>query len=252
MVTDKDIVSKEKGNSQENTDNIISSSTGNENLVQILVEKENAEISSSDLGANDHKILLLLNDNNELNYYYTFRGMMRKTNLHQQSLSRSLQRLESLELIEKTMMGYKMRKECKTQLSKKHRTNFPAISIKLPIESVDFTQLIQTYIPSGMMTSDMIAALTGKWFDTLRWLGLVEGDNEYVLQWISTDHKVQVNLRILSRCLIIETNATNEEDKMNSIISSHKILDYVIKLAKNKIGRHSHVQYELDLFDQNS
>lgn len=248
MVTDKDIVNKEKGNNQ-NADNIISSPTSNKNLVQILVEKENIEIYNPDLGANDHKILLLLNDNSELNHYYTFKGIMRKINLHQQSLSRSLQRLESLELIEKTMMGYKITKECKTQLSKRRGANFSSIPIKIPIESAGFTQLIQTHVPCDLMTHDIVAALTGKWFDTLRWLGLVEGDNEYLLQWISTDHKVLVNLRILSRYIIIETNATNEKDRMESMISSYKILDYATKLAKNKINRCSSTQYELDIFD---
>lgn len=248
MVTDKDIVNKEEGNDQ-NADNIISSPTSNENLVQILVENENIRISNPDLGANDHKILLLLNDDSELNYYYTFRGIMRKTNLHQQSLSRSLRRLESLELVEKTMMGYKIRKECKTQLSKRHGTNFHSTQIKIPIESAGFTQLIQTHVPHDLMTSDIVAALTGKWFDTLRWLGLVEGDNEYLLQWISTDHKILVNLRILSRYIIIETNATNEKDRMESMISSYKILDYATKLAKNKINRYGHTQYEFDILD---
>ena len=249
MATDKDIVSKEEGNGQEDTDSIISSSISNENLVQILVEKENPEISNPDLGANDHKVLLLLNDDSELNYYYTFRGIMRKTNIHQQSLSRSLHRLESLELIEKTMMGYKIRKEYKIQSSKNHETNFSNISVKIPIESGGFTQLIQTYVPHDLMTSDIIAALTGKWFDTLRWLGLVEGDNEYLLQWISTDHKVLVNLRILSRHVIIETNATNEKDRMESMISAYKILDYATKLAKNKINNHRLTQYEFDILD---
>ncbi len=249
MTTNKDIVSKEEGNSQENTDNIVSSSTNNENLVQILVEKENTEISNPDLGTNDHKVLLLLNDDSELNYYYTFRGIMRKTNLHQQSLSRSLQRLESLELIEKTMMGYKIKKEYKIQSLKRHETIFFNTSIKIPIESPGFTQLIQTYVPHDMMTYDIIAALTGKWFDTLRWLGLVEGDDEYLLQWISTDHKVRVNLRILSRHIIIETNATNKEGKMKSMITCYKILDYATKLAKNKLNNHSPTQYELDLLD---
>lgn len=249
MITDKNIVSKEEDDSQ-NVSNITSSSSSNENLVQILVEKENTEkISVCDLGVNDRKIILHLNDEDELNHHYTFKGLMRKTNLHQQSLSRALHRLESLELIEKTIAGYKIKKKLKFSLSKINETDFSNTSIKLPIESVGFTQLIQTYLPSDTMTYDIITALTGKWFGTLRWLGLVEGDNEYVLQWISTDHKVQVNLRILSRYVIIETNATNKKERMEAMIYSYRILDYATKLAKNKIDSYSPTQYELNLLD---
>lgn len=249
MITDKNLVSKEEDDSQ-NVSNTTSSSNINENLVQILVEKENTEkISVCDLGVNDRKIILHLNDEDELNHYYTFKGLMRKTNLHQQSLSRALHRLESLELIEKTIAGYKIKKKLKFPLSKRHETDFSNISIKLPIESIGFTPLIQTYIPDDAMTYDIITALTGKWFGTLRWLGLVEGDDEYILQWISTDCKVRVNLRILSRYIIIETNATNKKEKMESMIYSYRILDYATKLAKNKIDSYSPTQYELDLLD---
>ncbi len=248
MVIDENIASNEEVDSQ-NISNT-SSFDGNENLVQILVERENTEkISIDDLGKNDLRIISQLNNESKLNHYYTFNGLMRKTNLHQQSLSRALHRLESLGLIEKTIAGYKITKKLKFPLSKRYERDFSKISIKLPTESVGFTPLIQTYIPDDAMTHDIIMALTGKWFGNLRWLGLVEGDDEHVLQWISTDYKVQVNLRILSRYVIIETNATNKKEKMESMICSYRILDYATKIAKNKINSYSPTQYEIDLLD---
>lgn len=235
MVADKNIVSKEEDNDQD-TRNNLTSSNGNENLVQILVANESVEkISADDLGVNDRKIILQLNDEGELNHYYTFNGLRRKTNLHQQSLSRALHRLEHLGLVEKTITGYKIMKKWKAPTSQSCITQFTNSPIKLPIESGDFTPLIQTYLPANVMTYDTISALTRKWFGTLRWLGFVEGDNGYVLQWIGAEYKVQVNLRIFSRYVIIETNATDEKERMELMISSLKILDHVTKLAKDQI-----------------
>lgn len=250
MITDENIVDKEEKDNQD-ADKIIISSNNNEKLVQVLVENDSEKISPYDLGINDRKILFLLNSESELNYYYTFNGLMRKINLHQQSLSRALHRLESLGLIEKTIAGYRIRKKWKLYLSKKYGTDLNT-QIKIPVESTGFTQLIQTYIPINTLTYDILAVLTSKWFDTLRWIGLVEGDNEYVLQWLSSNNKIQVNLRILSRYIIVETNAVNDKDITETLISSYKILDYVAKLIKNKIQNPDSVSYEYDLFDQNS
>ena len=44
----------------------------------------------------------------EIGSRYSFRGLMKKLDLHQQSLARSLHRLEYLGLIERIPFGYKM------------------------------------------------------------------------------------------------------------------------------------------------
>ena len=55
-----------------------------------------------DVRPNDSKVLDVLSENNS---NYTFRGIMRKLGMHQESLSRSLQRLHDLDLIEKSQLG---------------------------------------------------------------------------------------------------------------------------------------------------
>ena len=55
---------------------------------------------------NDSKILSLLNQ--QTGSYYSFKGLMRKLNLHQQSLTRALGRLEHLGLIRRSEHGYKL------------------------------------------------------------------------------------------------------------------------------------------------
>src|ERR671925_1209431 len=79
--------------------------TGNKAAQQILVEEDS--LSATDFHNNDNKILALLN---EAGSNYSFKGLMRKLNLHQQSLSRALHRLEEMELVEKSPVGYRLTK----------------------------------------------------------------------------------------------------------------------------------------------
>ena len=62
---------------------------------QVLVQDE--ELSVEDLHGNDTKVLSLLNEEGS---NYSFKGIMRKLNIHQQSLSRALHRLEEMGLVE--------------------------------------------------------------------------------------------------------------------------------------------------------
>ncbi|MFL6482923.1 MAG: helix-turn-helix transcriptional regulator, partial [Nitrososphaera sp.] len=96
---------------------------------QILVEDDSSQDDSQDLLSppdfhnNDNKILDLLN---EAGSNYSFKGLMRKLNLHQQSLSRALHRLEEMDLVEKSPLGYRLSKAgavamSRNELSQQHK-----------------------------------------------------------------------------------------------------------------------------------
>ena len=104
---------------------------------QILIQKEQKEygnnvriedslhIIDDGLHINDSKILSLMAQETRSNY--SFKGLIRKLNLHQQSLTRALIRLEDLKLIEKSNIGYKLTKNGESLmillLSSKNSTN---------------------------------------------------------------------------------------------------------------------------------
>src|ERR671921_1244966 len=103
---------------------------------QILIQKEQKEygnnvsiedslhIIDDGLHINDSKILSLMAQETHSNY--SFKGLIRKLNLHQQSLTRALIRLEDLKLIEKSNIGYKLTKNGESLmilLSSKNSTN---------------------------------------------------------------------------------------------------------------------------------
>ena len=205
-----------------------------DNSTQVLIEKKdynNDEHSSliDDFRMNDNKILSLLNRDTGSNYY-SFRGLMRKLNLHQQSLARSLIRLVDLGLIEKSDTGYKLTKDGILVLSKGN-----AKSSHNTKNGKEFIQLLQTYIPVNVKSRDLIHALIGKWFNNLRWTGLIESELGCMLQWISDDGSFQVNLRIVCDYIVIETNAISYREKIEAMIGSYRIFEHIAKISQKKL-----------------
>lgn len=206
--------------------------TISDKIVQVLLDDDNLEISLDDFHANDKKILSLLNQDNELSdSQYTFNGLVRKLGMHQQSLARSLHRLESAGLVKKTNSGYGLSKDLDSILVKKSRIDIENLSKKLSSRCDKFEQILQLYIPTTVKVESMINKLVGKWFGTLRWIGLIEGDEGYVLQWASSD-KYYVQLKIISRYAVVESNAAGTKNKSESMINAYRILEQITKLLK--------------------
>ena len=170
---------------------------------------------------NDSKVLDALSENNSI---YTFSGIMRKIGMHQESLSRSLQRLHELDLIEKSQLGYK--------LSEKG-----AFLVKEdPKLKISYTPLLQTDVPSNVHASDIISSMAGRWFKNLRWVGMVQSQPDYILQWYSEFGSFDLNLRVTPNYITVESSATSEKDKSDAMISAYRIMQEVSKLYGSQYG----------------
>ena len=200
-------------------------------IVQIIVD--NSPVASlDDFHTNDKKVLSLLNQDSDTNdIQYTFNGLVRKLGIHQQSLARSLHRLEDAGLVKKTDAGYKLTKNLTSILVKKSRIDLENLSKKLSRQYIPFEQIIQLYIPTNVEVEDIVHKLLGKWFGNLRWIGLVEGDSGYILQWASSD-KYQVNLKIISRYAVVESDAQGAKNKSEATINAYRILEQITKVLK--------------------
>lgn len=181
-------------------------------------------IGELDVRPNDSKVLDVLSENNS---NYTFRGIMRKLGMHQESLSRSLQRLHELDLIEKSQLGYKL-SEKGAFLAKED-----------PKMKISYTPLLQTYVPSNVHASDIISNMAGRWFKNLRWIGMIESQTEHVLQWLSEFGSFDLNLRVAPNYITIESSATTEKEKADAMISAYRIIQEVSKLYGNQYGSFS-------------
>jgi biotin operon repressor len=180
----------------------------------------------NDFHNNDNKILSLLNQHT--GSYFSFKGLMRKLNLHQQSLTRALNRLEQLGLIQRSVNGYKLNK----------REQKCAIGAPDKSKRSEYKQLLQTYIPTGIQTEEIVRALNGRWFNRIRWIGLMESEIGYMLQWINEDNTFQINVRIIWDHIIIETNAISDEDKIEAMVGSCKIFEQITKLLQTRLQDH--------------
>jgi hypothetical protein len=57
-----------------------------------------------------------------------------------------------------------------------------------------------------------------------------------MLQWISDDNNsFQIILRVISKYLIIETNASSDKEKIDAMIGSYRIFEAITKILRNKL-----------------
>ena len=205
-------------------------------MVQIIIDNS-TDLSLDDFQTNDKKVLSLLNQDSDVNdNQYTFNGLVRKLRIHQQSLTRSLHRLESAGLVQKTDYGYRLTKNLDSMLVQKSRLDLENLSKRISNQYDSFEQILQLYIPTDIKVEDIVNKLLGKWFGTLRWIGIVEGDGGYVLQWASND-KYQVNLKLVSRYAVVESDASGTKLKSEATINAHRILEQITKLLKERQER---------------
>jgi DNA-binding Lrp family transcriptional regulator len=189
---------------------------------QLLFTEEDS-VALNDLHNNDTKVLSLLNESGS---NYSFKGLMRRLNIHQQSLARALHRLEEMKIVEKTLAGYRLANHVSPDARKIQRQG----------NGAEYVQLLQTYIPIHVKPSEVVRQLVGKWFKSLRWLGMIEGGTGYTLQWISDDGSFQINLRLISDYIIIETNASTDQQKVQAMAGSYSIYQQITKVLQSKIG----------------
>ena len=236
---------------------------------QILIQEEQKDydnnirvedslpLTDDVLHLNDSKILLLMGQ--EVRSNYSFKGLIRKLNLHQQSLTRALIRLEDMKLVEKSSIGYKLTENgeslMRLLLSSKNRayklvSNNSILEKKKEKEKRNgYIQLLQTYISVDIKPEEILYGLIGKWFNNLRWVGMIESEaGGYMLQWINDDHYgFQINLRLISDYLIIETNAASDKEKIEAMIGSYRIFEQISKILRNKLEEGTGIMRRLDL-----
>jgi DNA-binding HxlR family transcriptional regulator len=197
---------------------------------QILVEEEDNSqdsISATDFHNNDNKILAVLN---EAGSNYSFKGLMRKLNLHQQSLSRALHRLEEMELVEKSPIGYRL-----SQAGASAMSRIELLQQQHKPKGREYMQLLQTYIPLNVKAPEVMRHLIGRWFRNLRWMGMIRSDTGYTLQWTSDDGSFQINLRLIADYIVIETNASTEKEKVQAMVGSYTIYEQITKAMQSRL-----------------
>jgi len=179
----------------------------------LITTNPDQRFANYEIRPNDYKIVDLLG---KAKSAYTFRGIMRKLGMHQETLSRSLYRLHELGLIDKSNFGYK--------INTKKR--------ELPTDNVNNidTPILLSYLSSNISKQKIIDKIAGKWFKNLRWIGIIIDADRQILQWANEDGTLYISLRILPNYIVIETTANNEKGKSEALIGASSIMQKISEL----------------------
>lgn len=129
-----------------------------------------------------------------------FSGLKRVLQAHPESLARALRRLEREGLVERVDGGYRALAgpdPSTARLTRDLRT----------IAAID--------LPSGTSPDLLLSRLSGRWFGSLRWVGIVDRDDERLLAWARRDGSEYVLLgvhRDRLRVYVPETSSDASED----------------------------------------
>jgi DNA-binding Lrp family transcriptional regulator len=150
---------------------------------------------------------------------FTFDGLKRRTGLHSETLSRILSRLEEEGIIKKEREGYRV------------NPKITKLKLRQPQKETPTTPLIQTYLPSDLMTQQLILNLKGKWFGSLRWLGISENSQGVTLKWITEDGAIQIAANIQGTALNIEAKFLTNNNLNMALKASYQLMSLIGKLC---------------------
>ena len=174
-------------------------------------------ISDVDLKESDINILQTINEEELTNF--TFEGLKRRLKIHQETLSRILNRLSDQGIIKKCNNGYTLAVKAKKLLNQQ------------PSDSTHPTLLLlQTFLPPQITIEKIISNLKGKWFGTLRWLGHSITNESISLKWITEDGGNIISAHFSQGKLHIEAKMISENDINTALTASHQLMGYITKL----------------------
>lgn len=150
---------------------------------------------------------------------FTFDGLRRITGTHPETLSRSLERLEDNGLVVKSPEGYSVTAKAKGSFTP--RPTFGRTG-GVPI--------LHTFLPYKASTETIVSALKGRWFDTIRWVGMAESDEGFVMKWVTDDGSAMIDVKLFAGQLDIDAKVENEADLPKAVRGAHQLMGRISKL----------------------
>ncbi len=174
------------------------------------------EMEDSSITPRDSSILQAIQE--EGLTVFTFDGLKRLLGVHQEMLSRVLDRLEEEGLVEKLPEGYRVTVRG-SELFPRRLSSAPS---RIPI--------VQSLLPQDIDLKRIISELKGRWFGNLRWLGYSQTDEGVVLKWITEDDGIQLDAKFTDAFLSIEAKVGGGEEVSHAVKASHQLLGYISRL----------------------
>jgi DNA-binding Lrp family transcriptional regulator len=179
------------------------------------VEDERGRPAEVDAGRLDERVLSALQG---LPGRLAFSGLRRMLGAHPESLSRSLRRLAREGLVEKVDGGYR-------SLARPPRVDARTDRQLRPIARID--------LPPGAPPRALLGRLVGRWFGTLRWVGLLERPEGELLAWARRDGDGLVLLGVDRGVLsVYAPRATEHDDLPEAEEAAYELLFHAVEALR--------------------
>ena len=183
---------------------------------------------------NDLTILKAIGDDTDAQNL-SFQGIKRKLGVHQETLSRSLRRLQRDGYVEHLEHAYRISDKGLSTINQNRLPN------SVQVEEPYSVPLLQAMLPSDLNEKALVDSLRYRWFGTLRWLGSSEnGHGVITLTWITEESGLKVSVKIRESSLTIETIPKNAKSISEATRSAFALFDHISK-ALREDGRISSI-----------
>lgn len=146
---------------------------------------------------------------------FTFDGLKRLLGLHQEKLSRIIDRLEEEGLLEKVPEGYRVTVRGSELAPRPLGSAMPTVPI------------VQSLLPRDVDLQGVISGLKGRWFGKLRWLGYTQNDEGVVLKWIADEEGFQIDAKFTENYLSIDAKIGETREASEAVKAAHQLLGHI-------------------------
>jgi DNA-binding transcriptional ArsR family regulator len=150
---------------------------------------------------------------------FTFDGLRRITGAHPETLSRSLERLEDDGLVARSPDGYSVTDKAKE-----------SFSLKPAYTGTKRVPILHTFLPYEASARTIVAALKGRWFDTIRWVGMADGEDGLVMKWVTDDGSALIDAKFSAGQLDIDAKVAKESDLPKAVRAAHQLMGRISRL----------------------
>lgn len=150
---------------------------------------------------------------------FTFDGLRRITGSHPETLSRSLERLEEDGIVVRSPEGYSVTDKAKGAFA------------VWPVDGgTRRVPLLHTFLPYDASALTIVSALKGRWFDTIRWVGMAGGEEGIVMKWVTEDGSTLIDAKFAGGQLDIEARVAKEADMPKAVRAAHQLMGRIARL----------------------
>jgi DNA-binding transcriptional ArsR family regulator len=180
----------------------------------------------------DRELEVLRFLSNEQNAHYSFQGLRRRLGLHQETLARTLKRLEDAHAIERSPDGYSL------------KSSVPSYSFNVQTNQPVPKPIIDAYLPSEIDVTILFQKLRGRWFSNFRWLGYSRDGEQLTMTWISEDGQIELQARIMGGKITIAADSLVNTQDSGHVAAAYQLFDHVSKIAEEIVRRQNQTPTE--------